>query len=232
MVDLSIILPVYNEVNTIELVLKEWKKELDEHRLTYNFVICEDGSKDGTKELLKSLKNKYRLVLSQKDKRRGYGGAVLDGINESNSTHILCIDSDGQCDAKDFSKFWKNKKTNEVLMGWRVARQDAIQRKIFSRLFMFAFKILFPTFQHDPSAPFVLFEKKLIKPQIKYLTYLKEGFWWGFVGACYKKKIVINELPINHRERIDGNTQVYLLQKIPSIAFRNFIGLIKLKLSS
>ncbi len=231
MIKLNIILPVFNEKNSIEKVLQEWKKELDKEKISYKFIICEDGSTDGTKGLLLKLFKKYPLTLNQKEKRRGYGGAVIDGIKEAKSEYILCVDSDGQCDPKDFSKFWKRKNNAKVLIGWRTKRADNLQRKIFSKTFMLGFKLLFPNKIHDPSAPFVLFKKEIIKPYLNYLNFLKEGFWWGFIGTCIKNKLSIIEIPINHRERIDGNTQVYHLKKIPSIAFNNFIGLIKLRIA-
>lgn len=229
--DLNIILPVYNEKDTIEIVLKEWRNELDKFNFKYHFIICEDGSTDGTKELLKKIKKNYNLILNQKQKRRGYGGAVIDGIKTANSRYILSIDSDGQCDPKDFGKFWKNKDKADVIIGWRKKRADPPQRKIFSLMFKIIFKLLFPTSIHDPSCPFVLFKKKTIDPHLKYLVFLKEGFWWGFVGMCAKKKLSICEIPINHRKRLRGDTVVYKTNKIPSIAFRNLIGLVKLKYS-
>ncbi|NTU46247.1 glycosyltransferase family 2 protein [Candidatus Roizmanbacteria bacterium] len=227
--DLNIILPVFNEVDSIELVLKEWKKELDTVGISYHFVICEDGSTDGTKELLNKIQKKYKLVLSQKAERRGYGGAVIDGIKTANSTYILCIDSDGQCDPKDFHAFWKQKAKADILIGWRTNRADALQRKIFSGAFKQSFKFLFPTEIHDPSAPFVLFKKKKISKYIPYLKFMKEGFWWGFIGMAVKKGLSLFELPMNHRQRLMGDTQVYHLKKIPSIAVRNQIGLLRLK---
>lgn len=231
MKDLSIILPVYNERQTIESVLKSWKKELSSFTFSYTFIICEDGSTDGTKELLKKLKTTFPLVLNKKKQRRGYGRAVLDGISSAKSEYILCIDSDGQCDPKDFKKFWQKKGKAQVLIGWRKKRADAMQRKIFSTLFHGVFYFLFPSSIHDPSAPFVLFKKKDIAPLQKYLVFLTEGFWWGFVGMCIKKKITMQEIPINHRDRLMGDTQVYKLKKIPSIAIRNLFGLFQLKLA-
>lgn len=230
--DLNIILPVYNEKETLEELLTEWADHLRPLSLKYHFVICEDGSTDGTKELLESLKTKYPIILSQKEERRGYGGAVIDGIQTSDAQYILCVDSDGQCDPADFAKFWQERETSQVLIGWRVHRADNSQRKLFSGLFRTVFQILFPIPIHDPSAPYVLFKKSTIVPYTKYLRYLKEGFWWGFIGMCVKMGLSVKELAINHRLRIKGETQVYLLKKIPSIAVRNFIGLIRLWLSS
>ena len=130
-------------------------------------------------------------------------------------------------------EFWDNKEREEpnVLIGWRKKRADPLQRKIFSYFFKKVFFLLFPTSIHDPSTPFVLFKKKIINEYINYLTYLNEGFWWGFVGLCVKKKLTGYEIPINHRKRIKGQTQVYKIKNIFDIAVRNFIGLLKLRLS-
>lgn len=227
--DLSIILPVHNERDTLELVLNEWKKVLDHYQINYHFIICEDGSTDGTKELLKRIQGKYRLILQQKDKRCGYGLAVIGGLKAAITEYILCVDSDGQCDPLDFIKFWNSRYEAEVIMGHRLRRVDPVERKLFSLLFKAALRVLFPNKIHDPSAPFVLFSKKTIEPFYRYLTYLREGFWWGFVAMCIKKNISLKEIGINHRKRIKGKTQVYLLKEIPSIAVRNLAGLIKLR---
>lgn len=230
MTQVSIILPVYNERKTIELVLKEWRKELNKYKISYEFVICEDGSTDGTSDLLKKIKDKYSLVLNQEEIRRGYGGAVIDGIKSAKSQYLLSIDSDGQCDPKDFKKFWENRNKADVIIGWRKNRVDAAQRKIFSFLFKSVFELLFQISIHDPSAPFVLYKKKTVLPYLKYYKFLKEGFWWGFIGAAVKNNLSIYEIPINHKVRLSGGTQVYLFKKIPKIAFYNLLGLIKLKL--
>jgi dolichol-phosphate mannosyltransferase len=225
----SIVLPVYNERSSIELVLQEWQSELTRLKVSYRFVVCEDGSRDGTSKFLREIKRKYRLTLDQKRTRRGYGGAVIDGISLAKSKYILCIDSDGQCDPKDFAKFWQRRHKADVLIGWRKDRSDALQRKLFSQLFKSVFMFLFPTTIHDPSAPFVLFEKSKITPYLHYLKFLSEGFWWGFIGMCVKKNLSISELSMNHRPRLFGDTQVYHIKKIPSIARRNLLGLVQLR---
>lgn len=230
MTQVSIILPVYNERETIEPVLKEWRKELSKLKISHEFVVCEDGSTDGTTQFLKKVQKKYNFILNQVKYRRGYGGAVIDGIKTAKSQYLLSIDSDGQCDAKDFIKFWKNRDKADIIIGWRTKRADAFQRKIFSALFKIVFRILFQNKIHDPSAPFVLYKKKTILPYLKYLKFLKEGFWWGFIGTAIKKNLTVYQLPINHRDRLNGDTVIYKLDKFPSIAFRNLFGLIKLKL--
>lgn len=226
---LSVILPVFNEKETIEKVVHEWVNELEKLRINYQIIVCEDGSTDGTQTVLKNIQRKYRLKLSQKNQRRGYGGAVIDGIKSVNSTYILSVDSDGQCDPQDFKKFWESRDKHDILIGYRVNRNDPASRKIYSLFFKLYFKILFPTNLHDPSAPFVLYKKEIILPYLEYLKFLKEGFWWGFVATSIKAKLSLAEFPINHRERLAGKTRVYEIKKIPAIAFKNLLGLTKLK---
>lgn len=230
MKDISVIFPVYNESETIETVLKEWKDMLDKSDIAYDLVVCEDGSKDGTTELLQQIQHNYNLVLNQKKTRRGYGGAVIDGIQESNSHYCLCVDSDGQCDPNDFMAFWEKKENADVLIGWRQERADTVQRKLFSGCFKLFFTLLFGSSVHDPSAPYVLFKKRNILPLIPYLRFLREGFWWGFIAACKKKNLTLSELPMHHRKRLKGDTQVYKPKEIPRIAFTNILGLIKLRM--
>lgn len=228
--ELDVVLPVYNERESIAAVLREWDRELSRH-VRYRFIICEDGSTDGTKELLQELAHSYLILLNQKKERRGYSRAALDGIRTSTAPYILCIDSDGQCDASDFFSFWKKRQDGKILIGWRTRRMDIRQRTLLSFLFKSLFTLLFPTTLHDPSAPFVLLRKSVIRPYVHELGYLREGFWWGFVGMCVKYGLALDEIPIHHRPRISGATNVYRWHTIPQIAVRNLVGLIRLRLS-
>lgn len=226
---ISIILPVYNERETIEKVIKEWIKELEKIKISYKLIICEDGSSDGTSELIRKIELKLNLILNQKKKRRGYGRALIDGIKTAKSQYILCVDSDGQCDPKDFKKFWDSRTQANIIIGWRTNRADSIQRKLFSFMFKIIFTFFFPIKIHDPSAPYVLFKKKTVVPYLKHLEYLKEGFWWGFVGMAVKKNLSICEITINHRLRLKGDTVIYKINKIPLIVLRNIFSLIRLR---
>ena len=58
---------------------------------------------------------------------------------------------------------------------------------------------------------------------------IKEGFWWEFYAWCIKKDLNIVEIPIKHFNREYGNTVVFTLRRIPKIAYRNILGLIKLR---
>ena len=96
MKSISIVFPVHNEKNNLEELISSWHNALISHQLEHEFVIVEDGSTDGTKELIIQLEKKFPIInLSQNDKR-GYSKAVIDGIYASTKSYILCTDSDNQ----------------------------------------------------------------------------------------------------------------------------------------
>lgn len=229
MYDLNVILPVYNERQSIHKIIVDWSKELNKYNFSYHLLICEDGSSDGTQILLDKLKKTYPIILFSHKKRLGYGKAIINGIKHARSKYILCVDSDGQYDPKDFSKFWYNKDKADVIFGWRVNRSDPFYRLFFSSLFKTTFWLLFGLPVHDPSNPFSLFKKKVVVPYINYLSYLNEGFWWGFMGMCVKNKLSVFELPIQHKKRKTGTTSIFHWNVITQIGLKNLLGLIRLR---
>jgi glycosyltransferase involved in cell wall biosynthesis len=228
---ISIILPVFNEVKSLEHVLLSWNKYLNEKKIFHEFVICEDGSTDGTKELITFLEKKYPISNQSAKDRRGYGPGVISGIIASKFDYILCIDSDGQCMPDSFLEFYNNKNLADILIGNRNPRNDPIIRLIYSKLFKIIHDYLFDTKIKDPSCPFVFAKKKNYLILLDKLNYLKEGFWWGFVAAAKMSGLKISQIDIVHYKRYDGSTVVYKLTKMPSIIFKNIIGLIRLKKS-
>jgi len=232
--ELSIIFPIYNEEKTIQKTLLEWKSTFDKLSINYEMIIAEDGSTDKTKIILYKLisQNKKKFISNIKNKKRGYAEAVRSSIDIANGKYILSVDSDGQCDPRDFKKFWRKRFAlkNSFFLGNRFKRKDNLQRLIMSKIFLIFHRILFFSNIKDPSCPYVFGKSNMFKKINPYLKYMREGFFWGFVAICLKKKIKIHQININHRLRLSGKTNVFHLNKIPSIALRNILGLIKLKI--
>ena len=232
--ELSIIFPIYNEEKTIKKTLLEWKNTLDKLSINYEMIIAEDGSTDSTRVVLTKLIKKYKknFISNINANKRGYAGAIRSSIKIAKGKYILSVDSDGQCDPKDFKKFWIKRANlkNSVLIGHRYKRNDTIQRLVMSKFFLIFHRILFFSNIKDPSCPYIMCEGGLLKKINPFLRFMVEGFWWGFIAICLKKKINIYQIKINHKQRISGDTNVFHLKKIPSIALRNIIGLIKIRL--
>jgi glycosyltransferase involved in cell wall biosynthesis len=229
--ELSIILPTYNEVKSLKHVIVNWHEFLAQRNIQYEFVVCEDGSTDGTKELIIELLGEFPVINETSLERRGYGGGVRAGIKASKGDYILCIDSDGQCMPDSFEQFWDNKSLTDILIGIRSPRRDPTVRKIYSFLFLILHRVLFPSSITDPSCPYILAKQEIFTRLSPSMKYMREGFWWGFVGAGLQKKMTFSQYPIKHYERYDGSSVVYEIAKMPSIICRNIIGLIKLRIN-
>lgn len=225
--ELQIILPVHNEAESIEATVKEIYDELS-RKVRIEFIICEDGSRDNTQEVLTGLSKKYPMKLIMSKERKGYSKAVQDGMLAMDSPYLLCLDSDGQCDPKDFWKFWQEKDNFDLLIGWRVNRADTLIRKLFSRFFYLFYKMLFHAPIHDPSCPFILAKKNMILSLAPELGLMKQGFWWEFTARAYRRGYKMKEIPVNHRSRTAGTTQVYKFSKMPGIFMHHFIALFQI----
>jgi len=197
--------------------------------LQHVFVICEDGSTDGTKALIIELSYQYPIVNNSVSRRRGYGQAVRDGIALAETDFVLCIDSDGQIGPGQMNEAWSRRSKDHFLIGWRYPRLDPPIRLVYSKIFRLYHGLLFPNRLHDPSCPFVLGHAKLFERLAPFLGYMNEGFWWGFVGGCWKLNIPIEEIQIRHRERYSDDTKIYKISKIPGIFLRNAVGLQRLR---
>ena len=221
---LSIVFAVYNEAESIESVIKEFYEEIGT-KIPVEIIVAEDGSTDGTKDILKRLSKELPIRLNMKDDRRGYLGAIKDGLNDVRTPYAIFIDSDGQCTAKDFWKFWEHKDKCDMVLGWRSNRKDVLYRKVLSGGFQNIIKILFDGVPfHDLSCPYMLIKHNVIHTTIPEVKHLKYSCWPEFVVRVYRKGYNIIEVPIDHRERLAGETQVYKPTKLLKIMISQFIG--------
>lgn len=225
--DVQVLLPVYNEAESIEATIRELYSELS--RLArVQFILCEDGSRDNTREVLRKVAEDVPAKLLIGSERKGYSRAVRDGMLAMDAPYLLCLDSDGQCDPKDFERFWTNRASADVLIGWRVKRADNWMRKTMSRVFFAAWKALYGCPINDPSCPYMLASRSVIQALAPQMGAMQQGFWWEFMARVHRLGYTIREFPVQHRDRAAGVTQVYKLSKLPGIGYRHFVALFQI----
>jgi len=98
--DLSVIIPVYNEVKTIEEVIDR----VQATGYASEIVLVDDGSSDGSTEILKKYQGKdgFQVILCEQN--RGKGAAVREGIKAAKSKYAIIQDADFEYDPKDYGK--------------------------------------------------------------------------------------------------------------------------------
>ncbi len=228
---IEIITPVYNEEKNIGKTIESFFSEYKDTDFDISFIISEDGSTDNTKNILSNLSKTYNLNIFTSKERKNYTDAVLYGLRKSSSDIISFVDSDGQYDPKDLKRLYENLQKGQIVIGYRHPRVDNIFRLVVSNTFKKLYKFFLRIDLKDPSCGyFIAYRKDVIEIiENEDIGYLKEGFWWEFYARCIQKNLDIIEIPIKHFNRHYGNTVVFKFSRIPGIAFRNFIGLLKLK---
>jgi len=222
--EVEVLLPVHNEGESVEATIRGMFGELSEVART-GFIVCEDGSRDNSKQVLTDLAQQLPIRLNLSDARKGYSRAMREGMEMLQADYLLCLDSDGQCDPRDFAGFWRAREHADVVIGWRTQRADSLVRRIFSRFFFIFYQPLFRVPVHDPSCPYVLMRKSVAKQMAKELGCMKEGFWWEFVARAHRRGFTLREIPVHHQLRSAGVTQVYKWRKMPGIFFRHLAAL-------
>ena len=230
---IDVVLPVHNEADSIGVTLTEFHRVVAvEGGMPIRFVICEDGSRDNTVEVLKNLAGTLPIHLISDPERKGYSRAVLDGFRAATGSLVGFIDSDGQCDPRNFAAFVAAQDTGEydLVFGYRNPRHDHWIRILMSNSFGAVYRMFFSIPIRDPSCPFLLIHQEALRRVLRGNPgILKQGFWWEFIARCVAAKLRIKELPVAHRPRAAGETQVYKPAKVPRIAYEHIIGLSKLK---
>ena len=127
---LSIIIPVYNEENTIIQILKKVNSQKEKNKL--EIIISNDGSNDKTLELIKNNTHLYDKLVSN-EKNMGKGHAIKKAINLIEGEVILIQDADLEYDPDDYNKLLKpiQNKTCNVVYGSRVLNKKRYSSGIF-----------------------------------------------------------------------------------------------------
>lgn len=98
MMKLSIIIPVYNEVNTIEKVIKK-VKQVNLNQIDKEIIVVDDGSQDGTQRKLNALKD---LIIISHDRNRGKGAAIRTGLKHASGDIVIIQDADFEYNPEEY----------------------------------------------------------------------------------------------------------------------------------
>ncbi len=137
--DLSVVVPVRNEVENVEPLLREIIAALH-GRLDFEVVFVDDGSDDGTAQLLGRLKSEIKALRVVRHSRScGQSTAVHTGVNVAQGAWIATLDGDGQNDPADIPKLLQQRHEStapglQMVCGFRAKRQDTWLRRLSSRV--------------------------------------------------------------------------------------------------
>ena len=236
---ISVIIPVFNEINTIEQIIKRVKKQ---EIKKLQIIIVDDFSSDGTREILKNKIYKYVDKIIYHKKNKGKGAAIKTAQNFISGTIVIIQDADLEYSPKDYKKLITPiiLKETKVVYGSRVKKNNRYNSTKFTSLYRIFFNHILTIFSNllnnqkltDAHTCYKVFDAKLFKNLI--LVEDDFAFCPEVTTKISKLNLNIKEVNISYKGRsteegkkigiFDGVRALYVL-----IKYKFFVNKIILK---
>ncbi len=211
---ISIVVPAYNEKDGLQAFYNETIKYLPKLDKSYEIVFIDDGSNDGTLDVMKSIakKDKHVKVYSFKGNRQK-ADALMLGFAKAQGDFIFTMDADLQDKPSELHKFlaFQKETGSDVVVGWRKHRKDKSKMVVISKFFNWLNHVLFKLDLHDIDCGFKLFTKEAAKNIHIY------GGLYRFIPLLLQQQgYLVQEVVVEHDTRRFGYSK-YGFSKV----FRN-----------
>jgi len=202
---ISIIIPVYNETESIGFLLDEVISVMKANKLHFELIVVNDGSKDNTLQVLKELTIKIKeLVVISLRKNYGQTAAMSAGFDNSKGDIVITLDGDLQNDPNDIPKLISEINNDyDLICGWRFDRKDKlINRKIPSKIANKLIAKVTGLKLHDYGCSLKAFKKEIVDDIKLY------GELHRFLPVLANiEGARIKEMKVNHRSRQYGTSK-------------------------
>lgn len=203
--DISVVAPVYNEVESIPHLLDAIALTFTESELSYEIILVDDGSTDGSAQFLKEqaeIRNDLKAIIL----RRNYGqtAAMAAGFNYARGKKIVTLDADLQNDPADIPMLLaKLDEGYDMVSGWRQNRQDkALTRLLPSKIANWLIRRVTEVRIHDYGCSLKVYRAELVADMNLY------GELHRFLPAlAYIEGARITEMPVRHHARRFGSSK-------------------------
>lgn len=212
--DISVVLPIYNESPVIEELLSRLQNNLDALGRSYEVICVNDGSKDDSLEKLKALaRGRDALRILSFGQNRGQTAALDAGIQSSQGKYVILMDADLQHDPSEIGLFVEGLDHGyDIVSGWRKCRVDGfLRRRLPSLVANTAMRRLCGIDLHDFGTTFKGYRGDMIREVRLYAR----GFH-RFIPALLKPfGPRILEVPISNIVRPQGKSSYTIARTIP-----------------
>jgi dolichol-phosphate mannosyltransferase len=222
--ELDVVVPAHDEAAAIAATLEELVAALSSWS-TPRVIVCEDGSRDATPEIVRELATRLPIVACSSPERLGYTRGLLRGLELVRSEYALVLDGDGQYDPRDAELLFAHREQADLVLGRRAPRHDSSLRLLMSASFGAVYRGLFRVGHRDPSCSFALLRRASVWPLLHEIRHLPYGFWWELVARAHAKGLAIVEQDVRHRARAGGESRAFPLLAIPRRSFEQLAGL-------
>ena len=199
----SVIIPVFNEVESIKELYDQLKIGLEQY--TPNEIIfVDDGSSDGSVEAIKKISElDDSVIFIQFHRNYGKSAALSEGFKYANGNYVVTMDADLQDDPSEIKNLInKLEEGYDLVSGWKKDRKDPLSKRLPSKLFNFVTRMVTGVRIHDFNCGLKIYKKAVVKTLELY------GGRHRYIPAMAgQKKFKVTEIIVNHRPRIYGETK-------------------------
>ena len=202
---ISVVVPVLNEVENVESVVTEVRNALL-GRMSYELVIVDDGSVDGTRELLEQMAaGEEQLEVRLHTENRGQSAAVRTGVKAARYRVIAVLDGDGQNDPRDIPRLFGQLAMVprlSMVIGERRHQKDAWLRRLSSRVANRIRSRLLGDGVRDTGCGIKVFyrDQYLDLPAFDHMPRFLPALMQRYGGG-------VCSVPVNHRPRLSGQSK-------------------------
>jgi glycosyltransferase involved in cell wall biosynthesis len=220
-IDLSVVVPVYNEDNNIDPLYREITSSLSSLPKTYEIVFVDDGSNDNTFQVLKEIQERDKRVKIIKFRRNfGKSAALNSAFDFVKGNIIITMDGDLQDNPEEIPSFVDAiEGGSDLVSGWKYSRKDPLTKKMPSTLFNKMTRLLTGVDLHDFNCGFKAYKKEVLDT---ISLYGEMHRYIPALAAQYGFKIT--ELKVKHRPRSYGRSKYGFSRLI-----KGFLDLITVK---
>ena len=197
---LSIIIPIYNEQESLESLFKELT-DIFAHQSETEIIFINDGSTDKTLSMLENkIKDYSRWKIINLYRNYGKSVALQAGFDTARGEIIATMDADLQDNPKEIYRLIDElNKGYDVVSGWKKNRKDPFEKKIASKVFNFFVRVFSGLRIHDFNCGIKVFTKEVTDTLTLY------GGRHRYIPLlAHQKKFLISEIVVDHREREFG----------------------------
>jgi dolichol-phosphate mannosyltransferase len=200
--------PLYNEAENLTAFLDEWLPVVRTHG---RMLVVNDGSKDGSAELLDQAAARHPEIHAIHQPNGGHGSAILTGYRaalQTGAEWVFQVDSDRQFVAADFERLWQQRERAGLVLGYRAERHDHPVRLFLSGVHRQILSAAIGVRLRDPNCPYRLMKASLLRrllSEIPPAAFAPNVF---LAAAAARSGVRVVETSVEHRERPAGTASI------------------------
>ncbi len=206
--DLTIVMPVYNEQEIIQQVIKDWCLCLRKLGINFQISAYNDGSKDNSLKKIQEIQSSVPELKIIDKPNSGHGPTILQGYQNASTEWIFQTDSDNEMKPDHFQQLWFKREYYDFLIGIRENRKQPFSRKVISLFSRLTVKIFFGRGVIDVNSPYRLMRHKAFQEIFSSIP--AKTFAPNIIvsGMAAKKKFKIYETKVPIKFRTTGEVSI------------------------